>query len=89
MTSEKFDSIVSMLIDKRNSGKIFNTNDDVGKVNEYFMNDKALFISTVVGRLFAFRDMKTDFGVIPTRSMTRRRTDITQASSTRGSMSFR
>lgn len=65
MTSEKFDSIVSMLIDKRNSGKIFNTNDDVGKVNEYFMNDKALFISTVVGRLFAFRDMKTDFGVIP------------------------
>ena len=63
--SSKFDSIIQLIIEKKNAENIFNVGSDVEAANKAFANDKALFITTVVGRLFAFREMETDFGILP------------------------
>lgn len=63
--SERFNNIVEKLLNHVNTGSTFCTSYDLNKVHDLFMTDRALFLGTVIGRLFALRDMKTDFGLLP------------------------
>ena len=69
ISSQRFAASIERILSELDNGKYIyidpNSTADLNPIHKLFESDQVLFLATVIGRLFAFREMESDFGVLP------------------------